>query len=217
MKLWLLFFATIFSLCGCQSKDDQTKSLDELKRGFFTRIFEADVEDAPFNFTYEFRTVFFSKDILSLFGIFDAYTNFPHGSAQYEGKTFCKINGRFEEIALAELFITADQKEFLRSYCEQQLKTEGASYFSHKDHWKKSLELEDIRTYVIDRHHLIIIFQPYVVGGYADGPFVVKIPFDHLNTHWNATNRLSSMLNKVIVSKAFVSSWDKDYDDFLDD
>ncbi len=212
MNLRLLLFTTILALCGCQSKDDQTNSLDKLKHTFLTKICEAEVEEAPFDFTYELRTVLFSKDLVSLFGIFHEYTNLPHGHARYEGKTFCRIKGRFEEIAFAELFSTADQKEFLRNYCERELKKEGTSYFSHEDHWKKSLELEDIHTFVIDHRNLIIIFQPYVVGGYADGPFVVKIPFDQLNGHWNATSRLSSMLSQVIASKAFVSCWNEDHD-----
>lgn len=53
----------------------------------------------------------------------------------------------------------------------------------------------------------LLIFQPYAVGGFADGPFIVKIPFTELSGKWQAGNPLEKQLP---ITKNFLSSWDKD-------
>ena len=104
----------------------------------------------------------------------------PHGWKRYEGKTYVKIKGQFKEIDLNDLFTSNNQKEFLRGYCENCLKNDSLTYFGGKDPLKEKLAFEDIRTFVIDERYLSIIFQPYIAVSSADGPFVVKIPLDHL-------------------------------------
>jgi hypothetical protein len=209
MRPRFLFFAAILmSLCGCQNGDEPLDKLGDLKKAFIHAVFDLEVGDGPFDFKYSLKTVFFSKDVVSLFGKFDEYTHLPHGRVNYEGKTFCKLNGRFKEITLDELFTTNEQKEFLRSYCEKDLKSQKASYFFGENASCAKLEHRDIRTFVIDDHGLIVIFQPYVGGGYADGPFFVKIPYEHCKHRWNTTNRLSSVFDQVIASKSFIATWD---------
>ena len=173
---YLFLIAAVLLLNGCQNNDGQLDHLNALKKEFLSAIFESEVEDGPFHFNYQIRTVFFSKEIVSLFGEFHEYINLPHGRSCYEGKTFCKMNGQFNEIAIEDLFVSPQQKEFIRSFCEQDLKKQGISYFSGNDPLRTKLEQEDIRTFVVDDKSLIVIFQPYVVGGWADGPFLVKIP-----------------------------------------
>jgi hypothetical protein len=65
-----------------------------------------------------------------------------------------------------------------------------------------------VRTFVIDEHFLSIIFQPYVAVSSADGPFVVKIPLDHLKGQWDSGNILLPLLQKTVLSKNFTSSSD---------
>lgn len=210
MRYGFQFFAFVCLLMsGCQN-NDRLDQLNALKKGFLNTILEAEIEEGPFHFNYTLRTVFFSKDLVSLFGEFGEYTNLPHGRSYYEGKTFCKINGRFKEITLNDLFVSPQQKEFLRNYCEKDLKNQGISYFSGVDPLCTRLEQKDIHTFVIDDQFLMIIFQPYIVGGWADSPFLVKIPYEHLKDQWDSINFLSPILNKVIASKSFIASWDQD-------
>jgi hypothetical protein len=211
MKCWSLFlFAVIALLQACQNGHESLDELTARKKEFLHAIFDSEVEDGPFHFGYSQRTVFFSKDIISLFGELHQHTQLPHGRTRYEGKTFCKVNGQFKEIPLNELFATNEQKEFLRSYCEQNLKKQGMTYFSGDEPVRTRLGQEDISTFVIDDHFLIVIFQPYVAGGWADGPFFVKIPYEHLKDKWNATNKLCSVLSQVLASKSFIATWDED-------
>ena len=79
------------------------------------------------------------------------------------------------------------------------------SYFAGKDPLRSTLDLEDIHTFVVDHQDLIIIFQPYVVGGGADSPFIVRIPFTQLVGIWQADNLLEKHLP---ITKNFISSWD---------
>ena len=93
-------------LQGCQ---DDTKLLDDLnsiKRDFIQSIFEENFDESPFSINYSLRTVFFSTDLISLFGDIFVYNHLPHGWSYYESKTFYKTNGKFKEITLEDLFTT---------------------------------------------------------------------------------------------------------------
>lgn len=63
-----------------------------------------------------------------------------------------------------------------------------------------------IKLFAVDHESLIIIFQPYVVGGCADGPFFVKIPFTELVGKWQVGNPIEKHLP---FTKNFLSSWEK--------
>lgn len=156
------------------------------------------------------RTVFFSKDIISLFGEIYVYNHLPHGWHRYEGRTFCKVCGQFKEVKLWDLFPMASQKEFLRKYCENNLKSQPISYFSDENPLRTSLNYEDISGFIIDDQSLIIFFQPYIVGGLGDGPLHVKIPYELFRDNSDTMNTLLSILHQNITSKSFTASWDQD-------
>lgn len=149
---------------------------------------------------YSMKTVFFSKDLISLFGEINVYDCMPHGWKRYEGKTYVKIKGQFKEIDLSDLFTSSSQKKFLRRYCENCLKNDSMTYFGGENPLEEELDPEKIRTFVIDDQFLTIIFQPYVAVSSADGPFVVKIPFDHLKGQWDSGNILLPLLQKTVLS-----------------
>lgn len=201
---------TLPLLSSCQQNEKEAVDLTSLKDQFLETIYTADVEEGPFHFNYKFRTVFFSKEVISLFGQLSVHDRMPHGWKQYEGRTFCKINGQFKEISLDDLFITDEQKEFLRVTCEESLKNDPISYFSGNEPLHTRLKQEELHTFVVDDQHLIIIFQPYSVGSGADGPFVVKIPFDRLKGHWNISHPLFSLMHVTLRSHEYISSWNID-------
>lgn len=211
MGLRFLFLASgILLFSGCQDDAKQLNDLNSIKREFIQSIFEENFDESPFSINYSLRTVFFSADLISLFGNIFVYNHLPHGWSNYEGKTFYKTNGKFEEITLKDLFTTPEQQEFLRIYCESSLKRETSSYFSGKNALTATLDPQLIQTFVVDDQFLIIIFQPYSVGGGSDGPVHVKIPYMDLQGKWNPKNPLIPILNKVLLSKEFTSSWDKE-------
>lgn len=206
----MLHVLGVFILSSCNQQESKPANIDnltDLKNQFIEQIGTCCIDEGPFSFDYRFRTVLFSKQIISLFGELNVQDRLPHGWNRYEGKTFYTIDSVYKEITLNDLFKTKGQKEYLRKICEDDIKKEPISYFAGKDPSRTTLDLQDIHTFVIDHQNLIIIFQPYVVGGGADGPFFVKIPFVDLNGKWQAGNLLEKQLP---FDNNFLSSWDND-------
>jgi hypothetical protein len=181
--------------------------LNSIKKNFLLSILESQVEESPFHMNYSLRTVFFSPDIVSLFGKMHVYDHLPHGWWRYEGKTLCRIQGKLKEVELCDLFSTADQKELLRKYCENSLKFDSISYFSGENPLRSRLEYDDMRTFVIDDKFLIVFFQPYTVGGLGDEPSQVKIPYEYLKDKWNTSHPLTQLIDKTLSSKSYTAFW----------
>lgn len=199
-----------FILAACTSDSNKRfDNLEEIKNDFITNILtESTLDEGPFQMNYHLRAILFADNVVSLMGNVFVYDHLPHGWIQYEGKTYVKTNSSFKEITLNDLFPKPNQKEFLRSYCENVFKYHAdCSYFQGTDPLCDHLDQELIKTFVVDHESLILVFQPYAVGGFADGPFTVKIPFTDLIGRWQEGNPLEKHLP---ITKNFLSSWDKD-------
>ena len=198
-----------FFLSACQNKKEANAvnldDLNALKNEFLEQLYVSHIDEGPFHFRYTLNTVFSSEELISLYGELNVHDRLPHGWKQYEGITLYKLDGHFHKVKLEELFHTDGQKEFLRNLCENSLKTNPISYFSGHKPLCKKLAQDDIHTFVIDKQNIIVIFQPYRVGGGADGPFLIKIPFSELEDHWNSSHPFYAILRKVIESERFFS------------
>jgi hypothetical protein len=206
----LLFLSIPFvaTCCQHQEKEKRLDNLTAIKKEFLLSILNQTEEENPFHMNYKLRTVFFSNEIISLFGEIQIYDHLPHGSRTYEGKTFCKIDGDYKEIKLSDLFCTTAQKEFLRLYCETDLKSQSNSYFSSPDPLRSTLEYDDISAFVIDGKHLIVLFSPYIAGGFEDTPLHVKVPFEQLQHQWDTSNPLPLLIRKTLLHNSYTSTWD---------
>ena len=176
----LYFVIALVILVGCEKSGEiNVDDLNSEKMDFLSRVFEGELEDGPFFLSYALNTVFLSKDVVSVFGEFTRYTHFPHDTKRYEGKTFCKINGKFKKISFDDLFITAEQKEFVSKYCEDTLKNGSIGYFADDPSWRDQLDLQEIQTFLIHENFLVIVFQRYVVAGLDDYPTTDKNPLQY--------------------------------------
>lgn len=207
-KPCLYLFIFLGVIVGCEQKSEiDVDDLNSEKSDFLSRVFEGELQDGPFFLNYWLSTVFFSEDIISFFGEFTRYTNFPHDSKRYEGKTFCRINGKFQPISFNDLFKTAEQKEFIRKYCENTLKENAIGYFAEDPSFRRSIDLSEIQTFLIHENFLVIVFQRYVVAGLEDYPITLRIPYNILERHLNPNIPLIPILEKTVSSKSFISSW----------
>jgi hypothetical protein len=190
-----------YLLYGCQNQKENshTSDLNSVKADFLQTILNGELGESPFQMHYELKTVFFSQDIVSLFGEMHVDDHLPHGSSRYEGKTFCRIRGKLEEIALNDIFVTKEQREFLRKYCEENLRRNPISYFSGEKPLRARLEYEDLHAFVVDDRSLIIFFQPYAVGGLSDGPLHVRIPYEHCEI----PHPLFALLRQALSSRSY--------------
>lgn len=174
----MLYLLLLLTLTSCSSDTEKGfNNIEEIKRDFISILLsESSLDEGPFHMDYNLRSILFSDNVVSLFGEIFVHAHMPHGWIRYETKTFVKQNGMFKEISLKDLFPQTSQQEFLRSYCEDFFKhrCDNCSYFQGPEPLRDFLELEWIKLFAVDHESLIIIFQPYGVGGFADGPFFVK-------------------------------------------
>lgn len=199
MKKWGLHLLLPLFFLSCARKENDLVNMDDLpalKKEFIQQIRISNAEEGPFSFHYQFRTVFHSETVISLFGTLMVHDRLPHGWRRYEGKTFYTVNNQCKEVLLDDLFTTETQKEFLRKTCEDHLKKDPTSYFAGNEPLRTTLSQDDIHTFVVDDQYLIVIFQPYSVGGCADGPFLVKLPFSDLQSQWNRLHPIHSLLSR---------------------
>jgi hypothetical protein len=206
-ECWLLLAMLLLASCK-QQNVSPLDDLSALKNGFLEQISSNAVDEGPFSFDYRLRTTFFSQGVISLLGELTVQDRLPHGWCYYEGKTCCRVKGKWRELTLNDLFPTSEKREFLLQACEVSLKHDPLSHFSGDDPLRTALTQEEIRTFVLDDQHLIIVFQPYAVGGCADGPFTVKIPFADLKGRWEEDHPLHASLQGAISSQDFICWWD---------
>lgn len=206
MKLFSLLLLLVLTSCSSEPKREFS-NLEDVKNDFIANILSESVfDDGPFEMRYHLRTVLFSEHVVSMIGEVFVYDHLPHGRIKYEGKTYVKTDGTFKEIQLNDLFPHPQQIEFLRSYCENDLKkTSNGNHFNGSEPLNEHLDQELLKVFVVDHESLILVFQPYAVGGFSDGPFIVKIPFTQLIGKWQEDNPVKKYLP---IENNFLSSWD---------
>ena len=125
------------------------------------------------------------------------------------GRTFYKKAGNFVPLVLQDLVRTKKDREFIRRYCENTLKSDPYSYFSGSDPLRATLEYEDINTFALDNGALIIVFQPYTVAGCTDGPPIVRIPWSDLKSAIDTAHTFYAILDQTLSSRNFIASWNE--------
>lgn len=213
IRCFFLLLSCLWLITGCrQGKTTVCDDLNSIKKDFLHSIFSGDVEESPFYFDYNLKTVFFSRDVISLLGHVSVYDHLPHGWWKYEGKTFYRDDGKFKEVKLDALFPTDAKREFLRKHCEDILKNSPNSYFFGNDPLRTRLKWEDILTFVINNRSLIIVFQPYTIGGLEDVPFHIKISLEYIQDVWNIVHPILTIIRKNCTDKSCTASsgeiWD---------
>ena len=147
---------------------------------------------------------------MSFLGHLFVHDRLPHGWTQYESRTYYITEKGIQLVNLQDLFSTSEQQTFLAQYCEEKLREDPVSYFFGEDPLKTTLRFDELNSFVVDEHSLIILFQLYSVGGCSDGPIHVKIPYKDLNGHWDTPNPITIAVDDALQTKKFTSSWDVD-------
>jgi len=134
LSLSYLFLLLIFTACSSDS-NKRLDNIEKIKKDFIaTTLTENVLHEGPFQMNYHLRAILFSDNVVSLMGDVFVFAHLPHGWTRYQGKTYIKTNGSFKEITLNDLFPQPNQKEFLRSYCENFFKHyDDCSYFQGAD------------------------------------------------------------------------------------
>lgn len=144
---------------------------------------------------YRLFPVSIHPNLVSIYGSESQSRACPHGWTHHEGKNFWKNSNRIVEIQLEDLFIKESSWcNFLLQYCDNYFKSSGYGYYGQDSGFIPKLEPEDLETFLITDHGLMIVFRSYKVGGWADGPDVITIQYDKLKGFINPNGPLKEVL-----------------------
>lgn len=121
------------------------------------------------------------RNLVSIYGFESQTRACPHGWTRYEGKNFWQKGHDVVELSLDDLFIKGSNWcRFIINYCEDYFKSIRYGYYAFDYGLAPELEMNDLKIFVLTKKGLMIIFESYKVGGWADGPDVVVIPYQEL-------------------------------------
>lgn len=164
--------------------------------------FDQEAQDIDFDkreLEYKITPIYASDRLVSIFGELDYYAGLPHGSTHYYGYNYWREGQQIHELTLESLFDPEkDYGNFLIEYCMSTLKRDHVGYCSSNSEGDIPIEIElkDLNIFTLSENGLTITFQPYHVGGWADGPYFVTIPFQTLKHLIKPNGPLSEFVEK---------------------
>ena len=121
------------------------------------------------------ETVWAEGEVVSLHVLDYAYTGGAHGMTSNGGWTFVRDGNRWGTVLLPDLFRPGSAwRTRLSREAAARLRAAGASWVPDDP------EVEDGRTFTIAPGGLRLYFDPYEVGSYAEGTYVVWLPWNRL-------------------------------------
>ncbi len=143
-------------------------------------IFTEETWEDGVTLSYELLPVCQQPNLISIYGC-DFQGRGCHGCTYYEGKTFWQKGNSVIQLVLDDLFVKGSGfQQCLLEYCEDYFKTSGYGYYSSRSELLPELGLNDLDIFVPTDKGLMIVFSAYRVGGWADGPDKVLIPYANL-------------------------------------
>jgi len=156
------------------------------------------------NLDYRLIPTYYSEDLISLYGCCFRYYAHPHGCIRYEGRTFWEKDHAIRELALDELFIQdSGYTSFIIGYCEAVLKATGAGYYTPDYPIVPVITPFDIRTFILTKKGMTIIFQPFIVGTWTEGPDYVVIPYEDLKPFIRPQGPLERFKSPTTLKQSF--------------
>jgi hypothetical protein len=145
--------------------------------------------------SYELIPVYQTPQLISIFGCtFEGRGS--HGCSYYEGQTFWKRRDSVVKLELDDLFVRGSgYRQFLLSYCENAFKSSSYGYYSSRPELPPELGPTDLNIFVLTDKGLKIIFRAYTVGGWADGPDAVLVPYAKLKEFIDPFGPLEELIN----------------------
>lgn len=162
--------------------NQQLKTAAEARFDAFVKeeIFSLEPEIDGCELSYDLTPVYQTPDLISVFGSRGVCRS-CHGCSYYEGKNFWKHENSVVQLTLDDLFIAeSEYRSFLLQYCEDYFKTTGYGYYSLHIEFPPELTTDDLDIFTLSDKGLLITFRAYRVGGWADGPDQMLIPYAKL-------------------------------------
>jgi len=146
-------------------------------------------------FSYNLYPVLVRSNLISIYGSEFQARDCPHGWTNHEGKNFWRSGDKIIELEIRDLFTKGrDWQNFLLHYCKDYFVQHGTGYYGMEDCYIPELTNEDLETFVLTERGLVIVFRSYVVGGWADGPYMLAIPYAMLKNFINPNGPIKEIL-----------------------
>ena len=110
------------------------------------------------------------------------YTGGAHGNLGVVGRCFIEKQGEVHQLQLNELFDSSSPWDRrLVAYVVDDLRQQGASSIPPEipdDSELQSFSTEDLSSFTLSASELTFYFSPYHVGCYAEGVYIVNVPYN---------------------------------------
>lgn len=129
---------------------------------------------------YSLTPTYASPDLVSVFGELHRYAGMPHGCSRYSSFNYWFDGKEMQKISISHLFLPdTNFAEFITTFCLSTLQHERVGYCSTdpEGHMPIKIDLDDVQVFTLSKSGLTITFRPYHIGGWADGPYSITIPF----------------------------------------
>lgn len=120
-----------------------------------------------------------TPQLISLYFDTTEYTGGAHGNRFYQPMNFAIVNGKAQRLKLQDLFKKGvDARQVVSDAVLPKLRDLKASAVVDGDITELPADLAE--SFVITPSGLTFLFEPYAVASYAEGSFIIKIPFEEL-------------------------------------
>lgn len=134
-----------------------------------------------------------SRDLISLYYQDFMWTGGAHPNTNYVCSSYGYVNGKTVKLHVNDLFKSGvDVKQVVSRVVIPKLRDMGAQWVV--DGEMKECSDENLSCFVITPTTLTFIFRPYAAGPYAQGEFMVKVPFAEFGDALNRSGPLKSLL-----------------------
>lgn len=164
-------------------------------------VFIADAKGLPSDSSASGRLFFESKatvstalhDLVSVFMQPEFYTGGAHGYRSFHVYNFGLVEWKPKRLKLQDLFRpNTDSRKVMSDLVIPKLKAMGAS--SVVDGAYTKLSKEHAEMFVVTPNGVTFLFAPYEVGSYAEGAYIVKVPYSEFKDRCDPDGPLQPFL-----------------------
>jgi hypothetical protein len=165
---------------------------------WFTNVLQDDIRarrkpETKFDLEREIEVSLALPDLVSVLATDHHYTGGAHPNANFAFYNFGLVNGRAKALTVTDLFRpNVNAKKLVGDAVYARLKKEEEAMWIHNGDIKPGDPLL-IKPFLLTKTAFTFLFEPYAVGPYAAGMFMVKIPYTEFGDRLNPGGPLKAV------------------------
>lgn len=163
------------------NRELETEAEDRFNNFVKEELYAEEVEEDEISVVCSFSPRYQTSNLISIGG-FTSQIRGSRGCTYYEGKTFWQRGDVVVKLILDDLFVKGSgYRQFLLDYYKNNFnRCDYENYVSHGELFSE-LSPKDFDAFVLTEKGLMIVFPVYTIGGWAEGPDTVLIPYAKIN------------------------------------